>query len=90
MTNLVLYTYNTTGADTNSGSSEGSAKANGTAATRAAAVYTLDGSPDLSGVVDNQDTIHIVGETSGRLRRGRRGASTHNGPMGVGRAESQV
>jgi hypothetical protein len=57
----------TTGADTNSGSSEATTPiANGTAATRSGAVYTLDGTPDLSGVTANQDTIHIVGETSGR------------------------
>lgn len=57
------------GADTNSGSSsDASPKANGTAATRATNVYTLDGSPDLSGVsatLPNADTIRIVGETSG-------------------------
>ena len=66
MTALVYYT-DTGGADTNSGTTSGTSPlANGTAATRATNVYTLDGSPDLSGVTANQDTIHIVGETSGR------------------------
>jgi hypothetical protein len=66
MSALTYYVWST-GADTNSGSSEGTGPiANGTAATRSTNVYTLDGSPDLSGVTANQDTIHIVGETSGR------------------------
>lgn len=65
MSNLVFYVDGTSGADTNSGTTEGSALANGTAATRSGAVYTLDGTPDLSGVTVNQDTIRITGETSG-------------------------
>lgn len=59
------YVDGATGSDNNSGSTTGT-PLSGTAATRATATYTLDGSPDLSGVVDNQDTIRIVGETSGR------------------------
>jgi hypothetical protein len=70
MTALTLY-VDSSGASTNSGSTTGTSPlANGTAATRAAAVYTLDGTPDLSGVTINQDTIHIVGETSGRGSNG--------------------
>jgi hypothetical protein len=66
MTALTYY-VDTGGADTNSGTTSGTSPlANGTAATRSGAVYTLDGSPDLSGVTANVDTIHIVGETSGR------------------------
>src|SRR5210317_2245162 len=66
MTALVYY-VDTGGADTNSGTSAGTSPiANGTAATRSTNVYTLDGSPDLSGVTPNVDAIHIVGETSGR------------------------
>lgn len=60
----ILYVDSSTGSDNNSGAPF-TAIANGTAATRAAAVYTLDGSPDLSGVTVNEDTIRIVGETSG-------------------------
>jgi hypothetical protein len=66
MTALTYY-LDTGGADTNSGTSSGTSPiANGTAATRSTNIYTLDGSPDLSGVTPNVDAIHIVGETSGR------------------------
>jgi len=61
-----FYVDNAAGSDANSGSSEGSAQHNGTAATRSTNVYTLDGSPDLSGITDGEDTIAIVGETSGQ------------------------
>ena len=59
------YIDNVSGADSNAGTSEGAAIASGTAATRSGAVYTLDGSPDLSGVSPNIDAIRITGETSG-------------------------
>jgi len=66
-----FYVDNANGSDANSGSSEDhTAPLSGTAATRSTNVYTLDGSPDLSGIVDNADTIAIVGETSGQGSEG--------------------
>ena len=61
---ITFYVDGTSGSDNNSGSTTGT-PLTGTAATRSAAVYTLDGTPDLSGVTVNEDTIRINGETSG-------------------------
>lgn len=62
-----FYVDNANGSDAFSGSSEShTADLTGTAATRSTNVYTLDGSPDLSGIIDGVDTIAIVGETSGQ------------------------
>ena len=65
---LTYYVDGAAGSDNNSGSSEGSPKANGTnAATIVGATVTLlVDAPDLSTVVANQDTIRLNGRTDGR------------------------
>lgn len=57
----------TTGSATNSGSNDGAAVASGSAATVAGDVVSLDGSPDLSGLItsgDNQSAIHLNDATN--------------------------
>jgi hypothetical protein len=65
---MATFYVQTTGATTNSGSTDtNSATLSGAAATVAGSVVTLDGSPDLSGIVTSgatQSTIYLAGATN--------------------------